>query len=125
VSLRYIIIDDNEGFLTSASRLLSSQGATIVGQASSGAEATMLVKTLNPDVALVDVELGDEDGIELAERLAALNSSVAVVLISLREQDELVELIEKSGAVGFLAKEDLGVQAIADLIAQRRQDDVV
>jgi two-component system nitrate/nitrite response regulator NarL len=124
VSLKYIIIDDNEGFLTSASRLLSSQGATIVGQASSGAEATMLVETLKPDVALVDVELGDEDGIELAERLAALNSSVAVVLISLREQDELVELIEKSGAVGFIAKEDLGVQAIGDLIAQRRQDDV-
>jgi two-component system nitrate/nitrite response regulator NarL len=124
VSLRYIIVDDNREFLSSAERLLSSQGATVVGQASSGAEATELVQTLNPDVTLVDVELGEEDGIELARRLTAINPQAAVVLISLREQDEIAELIEDSGALGFIAKADLGVDAIADLIRQRRPRDV-
>jgi two-component system nitrate/nitrite response regulator NarL len=124
VSLKFIIVDDNEGFLASAAHLLTSQGGSIVGQASFGAEAVSLVETLEADVVLVDVELGQEDGIELARRLTAINLQVAVVLISLREQDELTELIEESGAVGFLPKEDLGVQAIEDLISQRRPRNV-
>jgi two-component system nitrate/nitrite response regulator NarL len=116
-----MIVDDNEGFLASAARLLSSQGVVIVGQASLGAEAIALAVTLKPDVALVDVELGEEDGIELARQLTAIAAPMAVILISLREQDELTELIEGSGAVGFLAKGELGAQRIADLVAQRKQ----
>ena len=68
----------------------------------------------------MDVELGDEDGIELARRLTAGGSSAIVILISLRDRNELTELMAGSGAVGFLRKDALDTQAVADLTVQRR-----
>jgi CheY-like chemotaxis protein len=116
VSLRCLIVDDNAEFLASASRLLDSQGLQIVGCASSGAEAIVLAETLQPDVVLVDIQLGDEDGFELTRRLTASARSARVVLISTRSEDELAELIADSQAVGFLAKTALSAAAIAALV---------
>lgn len=122
--LTCLIVDDSEEFLASAARLLSLQGVSIVGQASSTDEALRLAEVLSPDVALVDVELGDEDGIALARRLTTGGLSAIVILISLRDRDELTELIAESGAIGFLRKDDLDAHAVADLFAHRRQGNV-
>jgi two-component system nitrate/nitrite response regulator NarL len=124
VTLSCLIIDDSEKFLASATRLLSLQGVSVIGQASSGDEALRLAAALSPDVTLVDVELGDEDGIELARRLTSGGLSAMVILISLRDRNELTELMAGSGAIGFLRKDALDAQAVADLIAQRRQKNV-
>jgi two-component system, NarL family, nitrate/nitrite response regulator NarL len=119
-----LIVDDSQKFLTSATRLLSVQGVRIVGRASSADEALRLAEALSPDVALVDVELGNEDGIALARRLTTGGSSTIVILISVRDHDELIEEIAGSGAAGFLRKDTLDAQAIADLFVQRAQGDV-
>jgi two-component system, NarL family, nitrate/nitrite response regulator NarL len=116
VALRCLIVDDNEQFLASVSRLLSSQGLEIVGRASSGAEAVRLADTLEPDVVLVDVQLGNEDGLEVTRRLAANDRATHVILISTHSADDLAELIADSPAVGFLPKADLGARAIAELL---------
>jgi two-component system nitrate/nitrite response regulator NarL len=116
VALRCLIVDDNEEFLDSASRLLSTQGLDVVGRASSGAEAVRLVRALGPDVALVDVQLGDEDGLELTRRLAADARETRIILISTHSENELAELIAGSPAVGFLAKAGLGASAIAEML---------
>jgi two-component system nitrate/nitrite response regulator NarL len=115
VTLTCLIIDDSAQFLDSAARLLTSQGMTIVGHASSSEEALCLVETLAPDIALVDVELGEQDGIALARRLSTELPATKVILISIRERDELAELMMGSGAVGFLRKDALDAKAIADL----------
>jgi two-component system, NarL family, nitrate/nitrite response regulator NarL len=117
VGLRCLIVDDNEEFLGSATRLLSAQGLEVVGCASSGAEAERLVQTLGPDVALVDVQLGDEDGFEVSRRLAADARETRVILISTHSENELAELIVGSPAVGFLAKAALGANAIVETLA--------
>lgn len=119
VTLSCLIVDDSEQFLASAARLLSLQGVNVVGRALSGDEALRLSELLRPDVALVDIELGDEDGLEVARRLTSGGSSTIVILISLRNCDELSEVMMGSGAVGFLRKDALGAQAVADLIVQR------
>ena len=124
VNLSCLIVDDSEEFLASAARLLSLQGVTVVGRASSGDEALRLAEALSPDVALVDVELGDEDGIDLARRLTSAGLSAMVILISVRDRNELTELMAGSGAVGFLRKDDLDAQAVADLIVARKQADL-
>ena len=124
VNLSCLIVDDSEEFLASAARLLSVQGVTVVGRASSGDEALRLAEALSPDVALVDVELGGEDGIDLARRLASAGSSATVILISVRDRNELTELMAGSGAAGFLRKDALDAQAVADLIAARKQADL-
>lgn len=117
VSLRCLIVDDSEGFLASAARLLESQGVDVVGRATSSEVALRLVNELQPDVVLVDVELGDEDGVKLAKDIAAGTPSTQVVLISAHDWEELDEVVLESGAAGFLAKQDLGAAAIGTLIA--------
>jgi DNA-binding NarL/FixJ family response regulator len=116
VAVRCLIVDDNKDFLTSATKLLGSQGVEIVGSASSNAEALRLARTLEPDLALVDIELGDEDGIELSQELAVRAPSTRVVLISAYDRDDLVDLLSNSPAIGFLPKHALGAPAIERLL---------
>jgi two-component system, NarL family, nitrate/nitrite response regulator NarL len=116
VALCCLIVDDSEAFLGSAPRLLESQGLQVVGRVSSSDEAVRLAQTLNPDVALVDVQLGEEDGLEVTRRLNMGTPLTPVVLISTHSQDELAELIADSPAVGFLPKTALSAAAIADLL---------
>ena len=113
--MRCLIVDDSEAFLASASRLLAAQGIEVVGRASDGAEALRLAERLEPDVVLVDVQLGDEDGLEVTRRLSANAHAPPVILISSHPQDDLVELIADSPAVGFLPKSALSGRAITRL----------
>ena len=121
MSLSCLLVDDSQEFLASATQLLSMQGVEVVGRASSGDEALRLVSRLSPDVALVDVELGDEDGIELARQLTKSGSPAIVILISLRDRNELTELMAGSGAAGFLRKDALDARAVTELMGSRRQ----
>ena len=115
--MRCLIVDDSDEFVASASRLLGSQGVDVVACASSGDSALRLVRTLAPDVALVDIELGNEDGIVLSHELAAHAPATQIVLISSYLRDDLGDLIAQSPAAGFLPKTDLGADAIARLLA--------
>jgi DNA-binding NarL/FixJ family response regulator len=116
MSLGCLIVDDSKEFLDSAAQLLSVQGLRVIGRASSGAEALRLAEALRPDVTLVDVELGDEDGVELARQLTLTGSSGHVILISIRDRNELAELIAESGADGFLRKDAIDAAAIRTLL---------
>ena len=116
VRLRCLIVDDNETFLSSASRLLESQGVDVVGCARTSTEALRLTEQLHPNVVLVDVVLGEESGLELANRLGDLARPVPVVLISTHTAEELDELLAGSPAAGFLPKEALSAEAIARLL---------
>jgi CheY-like chemotaxis protein len=67
--LRCLIVDDSPHFLDAARGLLERQGITVVGVASTSAEALRRAQELRPDVTLVDIDLGGESGLELARRL--------------------------------------------------------
>ena len=114
--MRSLIVDDNETFLASARRLLESQGVEIVGTATNSIEALELAVQLSPDLALVDVELGEEDGFELADELRSRSPLTQVVLISTYSRDEMQDLISTSAAVGFLPKSGLSGDAIRALL---------
>jgi DNA-binding NarL/FixJ family response regulator len=116
VSLRCLIVDDSETFLASATHLLEAQGVDVVGRASSGTEALRLAVESRPDVVLVDIELGETTGFDVAGALQAEAPSVQVVLISTHDRDELAGLIAQSPAVGFLQKKQLSAEAIAALV---------
>jgi DNA-binding NarL/FixJ family response regulator len=111
--VRCVIVDDNLLFLEGAVDLLTREGLDVVGIASTSAEATRLVTELRPDVTLVDIDLGEEDGFELARRLADISS---VIFVSTHAQEDLVPLIEGSPALGFIAKSRLSAQAIRDTL---------
>ena len=107
-----LLVDDNEEFLASATRLLESQGLHVAGQARSGAEALELARSLRPGVALVDVELGGESGFDVTVDLVAALPTLRVILISTHAEDELYGLIADSPAAGFLAKNAIGADAV-------------
>jgi DNA-binding NarL/FixJ family response regulator len=116
MSLRCLLADDSEEFLASAARLLEAQGFEIVGYATSSEQALELADVLEPDLVLVDVELGDEDGIALAAELEARVPSSRVVLISAYAQDDVIDVISRSSAAGFLPKSSLSAAAIAEVL---------
>jgi CheY-like chemotaxis protein len=122
VGPRCLIVDDNLQFQTAARDLLEREGVSVVGVASTIAEALERVEALRPDVTLVDVDLGDDSGFELARRLAAAPHTGRVVLISTHAEEDFSELIEASPAVGFLSKADLSREAICGLLASEPRD---
>ena len=114
--MRCVIVDDNPPFLEGAVDLLTREGLDVVGVASDSAAAIRLVTELRPDVTLVDVDLGDEDGFELAQRLHAISGASKVILVSTHAEADLAHLIERSPALGFIAKARLSAQAIRDTL---------
>ena len=117
--LRILIVDDSRHFLDAAGGVLEQDGMTVVGVASSSAEALQLAGEVRPDGILVDVDLGDESGLDLARQLASIDAA-PVVLISAYPESDLADLIAASPAVGFVSKSDLSVRAISSLIAPDR-----
>ncbi len=113
--IRVVIVDDNPEFLDSARRLLEHQGASVIGVASTNAEALRSVQELRPDVALVDVNIGEESGFDLAEALHEIDGAATapVILISTHAEPDLAGMIETSPAIGFLAKSALSAGAIS------------
>jgi CheY-like chemotaxis protein len=117
--LRCLIVDDSPRFLDAARGLLERQGVTVVGVASTSAEALQRAGELRPDVTLLDIDLGGESGLELARRLHGLagHAPAPVILISTHAEQDYAELIAASPAVGFLSKTALSAAAIRDLLA--------
>jgi DNA-binding NarL/FixJ family response regulator len=117
---RCLIVDDNASFREEMRGLLVEQGLDVVAEAGSGAEALRQIAELGPDVALIDIDLGDESGLELARRLRERPGRDAVphlILISTHDEAEYADLIEASSAIGFLAKTDLSAAAIRQMLA--------
>jgi DNA-binding NarL/FixJ family response regulator len=113
-----LIIDDSAHFLDAARRLLQQEGITIVGVAASSDDAVRLAEQLRPDITLIDIDLGQEDGLALVRQLAQLNAAPAgkLILISTHAEDEFADLIDASPAIGFVSKSALSAQAIHALI---------
>jgi DNA-binding NarL/FixJ family response regulator len=117
--LRCVIVDDSPAVLRAASQLLEGEGIAVVGVAATSDEAVRLVTELEPDVTLVDIDLGTESGFALARRLVDAPGRTASrsILISTHDAGDFAKLIEASPAIGFLAKSDLSATAIHQLLA--------
>jgi CheY-like chemotaxis protein len=120
VSIRCLLVDDSDAFLKAASVLLQRQGLTVVGVASNSAEALRQVRSLGPDLILVDIGLGDESGFELARLLAedGQGGGAEVILISAHAEADYAELIAESPAAGFLVKPELSARAISRILGR-------
>jgi two-component system nitrate/nitrite response regulator NarL len=119
MTVRCLLVDDNDAFLEAASRLLQREGVTVVGTASSTAEAIRRARALRPDIIVIDIGLGEESGFDLARLLAQDGcSSAELIMISARAETDYTELIAQSPAAGFLAKSELSARGIAQLLGR-------
>lgn len=115
--VRVLIVDDNVEFLTTARRLLEHEGMLVVDVATTGAEALHRAEEHDLEVILVDVDLGEESGFDVVESLSAVPElGCPMVLLSAHSEEDLVDLLQTSSAVGFLAKSSLNAREIIELV---------
>jgi DNA-binding NarL/FixJ family response regulator len=116
--LRCLIVDDNVSFIEASRSLLERQGISVVGVAMTVAEGLQGAEELEPDVVLVDIDLGVDSGFDCARQLTDGGGPVAskVILISTHPEEDFADLVAESPALGFVAKSDLSARAIEDLL---------
>lgn len=110
-----LIVDDHEGFRSSARVLLEADGYRVVGEAADGKSGLRAAAELHPDLVLLDVQLPDIDGFDVAARLAT-GDGPQVVLISSREFGGSDPRVRRSGALGFVLKDELSGEALAAVL---------
>ncbi|HEY7144549.1 MAG TPA: response regulator [Streptosporangiaceae bacterium] len=115
-----LIVDDSDAFLRAARELLQRGGINVVGTASTAAQACHRCRELSPDVALIDIDLGTDSGIDLARELAACpdTSAPRVILISAYSGEDFADLIADSPAISFLPKADLSAAKVRGILAR-------
>jgi DNA-binding NarL/FixJ family response regulator len=111
-----LIVDDHPGFRAAARRLLELEGYVVVGEAEDGMTALAQARELRPELVLLDVQLPDIDGFEVAERLSGWDVTPAVVLTSSREASDYGPCLARAPAAGFLPKAELSAAGIADIL---------
>ena len=111
-----LVVDDHPSFRASASALLQAEGYEVVGEAADGREALEALESGCPDVVLLDVQLPDIDGFEVAAQLRDRGCPARVVLVSSRDGADFGPLVEESGAVGFIPKSELCADTLAQLL---------
>ena len=115
--LTCLIVDDSPEFYEAARQLLVDDAISVIGVAATSDQAVDEALALQPDFALVDVNLGSESGLDVARRLGELpNGGPPVVLTSAETRSELAELLEASGARGFVSKTELSGDEIRQLL---------
>ena len=111
-----LIVDDHPSFRAIAQMVLETDGFSVVGTACDGESGLAATLRLAPDVVLLDVEMPDIDGFEVAARLRQAGSKAAIVLVSSRDSEDFGSLVAESGARGFVTKADLTGDAIRALV---------
>jgi DNA-binding NarL/FixJ family response regulator len=110
---RLLIVDDHAGFRSWAHEVLAHEGFDVVGEAEDGRSAIALLRSLRPDVVLLDIQLPDLDGFAVAEAIAGC---AAVVLTSGRPPEDFGRRLTAS-THAFLRKEDLTGDALDAVLA--------
>jgi DNA-binding NarL/FixJ family response regulator len=108
-----LIVDDHENFRTTARALLEADGFEVVGEVGDGDSVVAEVRRLRPDLVLLDIQLPDSDGFEIAERLGETSDPPAIVLTSSRAESSYRRQLARSSARGFIAKSELSGEALA------------
>lgn len=111
-----LIVDDHAEFRSLARALLEADGFAVLGEAPDGESALAAAASLRPDLVLLDIQLPDGDGFEVAVQLAAAADPPAVVLTSSRSVSSYRRRLAASPARGFISKGELSGEALAALV---------
>jgi DNA-binding NarL/FixJ family response regulator len=115
---RVVIVDDHPLIRRGLERMIhSSDGFTVCGEAGNATEAMEVVTSMRPDLAIVDVGLPGEDGIELTRRLLQKFPKLAILILSMHEEPEYAVRALQAGARGYMVKHD-AVEKIGSALTQ-------
>jgi DNA-binding NarL/FixJ family response regulator len=114
-----LIVDDHAGFRSSARVLLELDGFRVVGEAADGAAAVVAAEALDPELVLLDVQLPDTDGFEVAHTILGRSPGTRIVMVSSRDESDYGDSVAESGALGFVAKAALSGPALRAVLARQ------
>ncbi len=117
--LTLVLVDDHVNFRTRARDLLEGFGFVVIGEAGNGTEALRTVRTLRPDVVLLDIVLPELDGFAVCEQLAAERCESTIVLTSTRSASVYRRRLTTCSARGFIPKHELTGASLASMIERR------
>jgi DNA-binding NarL/FixJ family response regulator len=117
---RILVIDDNTAFRGAVGQLLTTDTFVVVAGAATGASGVKLAEEHEPDLVIVDVQLPDTDGFDVAEQLAQLDLALQVILTSSLDSSDLGALVTESSARGFIPKAELSATTIDALLGPTR-----
>jgi two-component system nitrate/nitrite response regulator NarL len=104
-AIRVVAADDHPAYLRATTETLRRAGLSVVAVSSSGEGAIDFVRTLAPDVALVDLRMPGISGADVARAVSARYPSTHVVILSAYDDPEIVQLAIDAGATGYLSKD--------------------
>jgi len=114
VSVRILLVDDFEPFLSFAAFTLSEQsGFQIVGKASDGHEAVKMARKLQPDLVVLDVGLPKLNGIEAARQIRSVSPNSKILFVTGNECLEIARDALNAGACGYVVKQDAARELLA------------
>ena len=116
MATRVFLLDDHEVVRRGLRELLESEDdLTVVGEAGTAAEALERIPATRPDVAVLDVQLPDGDGVEVCREIRSAHPEIACVMLTSFADDEAVYAAIMAGAAGYLLKQIRGNDLVTGL----------
>ena len=117
-NVRVVVVDDHAVVRSGLSALLGTvAGIEVVGEAGGGREAVELAVAIVPDVVLMDLQMPDGNGIDATREIAAACPSVAVIVLTMYEEDDMVFSSLRAGARGYLLKGADQAEVVRSILA--------
>ncbi len=115
-SIRVLVVDDQAPFRDAARAVIARvAGFELIGEATSGEEAVVLVEELRPAVVLMDINMGAIDGIEATRIITLTFPETFVILVSTYAVDDLPPGARSCGAVAYVNKDELSPRVVRRL----------
>lgn len=111
---RILIVDDHPIVRHGLAQLINNEpGLEVSGSAATPPEALKAIEVEEPDLAVVDLALGDDSGLELIKQLKALCPDLKILVISMHDEVYYADRVLRAGALGYLMKQEPAEQMIA------------
>lgn len=113
---RVLLVDDHPAFRKGIGFVLERNSKfDVCGEASNFSEALEAMRTQNPDVAVVDISLPGQDGLELIKALLAERPKLAILVVSMHEESVYALRTLRAGALGYVSKTNYSDDILAAL----------
>ena len=121
--VRVLIVDDQAPFLAALRAVVARLSEfTLVGEATSGEQAVELAAATQPDLVLMDINMGGIDGLEATSRIVRARPDTLVVLVSTYTLEQLPPHARSCGAGAYLNKDELSPRAVRRIWADGGDD---
>jgi DNA-binding NarL/FixJ family response regulator len=118
---KHIVVADDHDVVRQGVRLILRDRPEwqIVAEAKNGDEAIDTVRSVKPDLMILDISMPGKDGLQVLNELASVGLDVRVLVMTMHESRQLVEIISRLGAAGYVSKTNAGhdlIRAIQQIL---------